>query len=258
MKIADYIKFKKFLKTSNLSLSQDGLKQAFKEYSNYEIKKLGDLFREHDGFVDIVFREKRSFVNVKEINNYSLLSSLYGLVCDFNDYSDLEDFYADREGNFVKKIENIAGRDASMRILDVGAGRVPFSSAVLSQNYKVKVQDPLLILSENCLKKNFNIDSQDTEFNENTSIDNVDFVVGCRPCGAIEHIARKCASEGKPYFMELCSCKSPDGTMNGFMEYLKARCDKNIRFERQNDYPDIEDDTIYAFNLEPDQLSFVM
>ena len=94
-------------------------------------------------------------------------------------------------------------------ILDVGAGKYPYSSILLAEkNYPITSIDRSFFLSNKCLEK-MKVNVINAYFDNKTSVDNFDFVVGRFPCTAIEHIVDRCYKSNKPYFIQLCSCNAP-------------------------------------------------
>ncbi len=143
-------------------------------------------------------------------------------------------------------------------ILDVGPSEMPVSSLVLGQETKtVSAMDKEFIFAIESLK-NLNVNAMETYFDENTPVDDYDFVVGRCPCSAIGHIVAMCAKQNKPYFLELCNCNVPNRK--------KYILDKNGQETHtwKNVLPDIDPNVKffeeYAFNLDasPEQVRKVI
>ena len=135
--------------------------------------------------------------------------------------------------------KRFVGFDKSVSILDVGPGRIPFSSILLAKDgYDVTAMDNFH-LSDVCLS-GLNVKSYRQFFNEKTNIKGFDVVVGRKPCSAIDGIVSAC--KGKtPYFMKMCPCETPNNNISYWKDILPG-LDKGVKF-----YKD------YAYNLVDDK-----
>lgn len=146
----------------------------------------------------------------------------------------------------------------SSHILDVGPGIIPYSSLAIAREAKnVSAMDKKFLFAVESLKA-MNVNAIDMFFDENTSIEDYDFIVGKCPCSAIPHIVKKCKELNKPYFLELCNCALPNRKI-----YLR---DDHLReaYSWKNVLPDIDPNIKfyedYAFNLDasPEQVKNVI
>lgn len=166
-------------------------------------------------------------------------------------------FHESKFANTVYELSPTNPQNA--HILDVGPGEVPYSSLVLAtKTNQVSAMDKSYLFSIESLKR-MNVNAFNTYFDENTSVDDFDFVVGSCPCTAIPYIVQKCVEQNKPYFMLLCDCATYNTSIPILNDFAKKRkftwnsilpeIDPNIKF-----YDD------YAFNLDatPEQVKNVI
>lgn len=146
-------------------------------------------------------------------------------------------FYTHEQETYVKNVEDILGSEKK-KILDIGSGEIPYSSFLLAHDNMGKIDSmDLFTLSDRTIE-NLDCTPHNEYFADDTDIKYYDFIIANRACSAIEPIVKQCAKAKKPYFMRLCHCEAPGGTIDGWKEYLK-NIDSKIHFE---------DD--YAFNLD--------
>ncbi len=127
---------------------------------------------------------------------------------------------------FADTIENMIG-DAKVNILEIGCGAIPYVSMTLAERYGyVSAMDEALrrgvqheVLNRLC------VDSSEINFNNETPLENVDVVIGQKPCPNIEMIVDRCVSEGKPYILEVCHCGEPE---DGWKKYLAGKYGSKI------------------------------
>ena len=149
-------------------------------------------------------------------------------------------------------------RKSDAHILDVGPGKMPYSSlALATETKKVSAMDKEFIFAIESLK-NMNVDALENYFTEITPVEDYDFVVGKCPCSAIGHIVANCAKANKPYFLELCNCAVP-----GRKTWLRDEHGNEVHTWK-NVLPDIDPNVKfydnYAFNLDasPEQVKAVI
>ena len=153
------------------------------------------------------------------------------------------------EKKFAKTVLELSPtQTANAHILDVGPGSMPYSSLAMGVEAKrVSAMDKDFILTIESLKA-MNVDAMENLFDENTSVDDYDFVVGRCPCSAIGHIVAQCSKANKPYFIELCNCNVPNRKT-----YLRDEHGNEIHTWK-NVLPDIDPNVKfyedYAFNLD--------
>ena len=140
--------------------------------------------------------------------------------------------------NFSEEVEAIVGYNKDVRILEVGSGRIPYSSMLLGvDGYNVSSMDDMY-LSDQCLA-NFNVKSYRQMFNlKNSKVEDFDIVVARRACSAIKSIVSSCTEKQKPYFLKLCPCDLTTKNIEDWKPILRA-IDSKIQFKKS-----------YAYDLE--------
>ena len=163
------------------------------------------------------------------------------------------------ESKFAETVLELSPtRKSDTHILDVGPSKMPYSSlAMATEAKKVSAMDKEFIFAVESLK-NMNVDALEMFFDEKTSIDDFDFVVGKCPCSAIGHIAAACAKANKPYFLEFCNCAVPNRKT-----WIRDEHGNEVHTWK-NVLPDIDPNVKfydnYAFNLDasPEQVKEVV
>lgn len=142
--------------------------------------------------------------------------------------------------------------------LDVGPGFTPYSSLTLANSAKkVSAMDKDYLFSTTSLSA-MNVDAQKKYFDGKTSVDEYDFVVGCRPCSAIPYIVSQCKSANKPYFLMLCDCAIYDRN-SPILDYFA----KKGKFRWSEILPELDPNIKFcdefAFNIDatPEQIKQV-
>lgn len=115
--------------------------------------------------------------------------------------------YENSGQKFANTVHNLSPtKPENAHILDVGPGIVPYSSlALATSTKKVSAMDDFFLFSNQSLQA-MNVNAIEEYFDQNTNIDDYDFVVGSCPCTAIPYIVQKCKNQNKPYFLMLCDC----------------------------------------------------
>jgi len=205
------------------------LDKLFNLYLSSEIHSPNDIFRSYSDFTEYIKGNAEYFTKGKSAQYerafHAMLERIVGSFVDsVNEITDCGRLR--RIGEYTDVVSSILPKD--VRLLDVGAGSVPYSSMVLSKDfYDVTSMDFALSAPKSFLK-NFRIKYRDEYFSEDTDIEGYDIISGRRPCSAIEPIVDICANRKKPYLVEICNCKFPGKTVDDIVEYLKSK-DKNIR-----------------------------
>ncbi|MBO5394714.1 MAG: hypothetical protein J6A28_02280 [Clostridia bacterium] len=209
----------------------------FKLYSAYEISCPQDITRAVDEFSDFLTSWGGTIFNsnVKDaprLMKYSA-KALHML---------LESPLTTHQECFVKIIKDIAPYKKNTKILDVGAGLYPKASIKLANDFNSLTAIDVQFLLSGASMQAMNISSIEQHFDINTQIQEYDFIIGRRPCGAIEDIVKVCTKFQKPYFIELCNCCLPQppfqGDENWGWEDVLPCHDPHITFS----YP-------YAYNI---------
>lgn len=250
MKTITYISLKRELKNHRYGLyGSHTLTKLFKIYTSYEIKNYDDFFLKdhHRDFVNFVVENINMFNGFGTGENEILteedkqsISRFASSTCAQLNLVISKFFapYRHSQENFVKKVEDILGTSRP-KILEIGSGKVPYSSLLLAKDLGHIDSMDRFILSDESLK-NMNVEPHDQYFEMETNIKDFDMVIGNKPCSAISAIVTNCSATKKPYFIELCGCDAPHQDIDNWYELLKEQ-DKNIQFDQKNHY---------AYNLE--------
>lgn len=242
MKTITYLTLKKELEDHDYGFyGKYDIEHLFKVYTSLEFTKYSEFF-EHNkfDFRDFVKENIEYFTigvdrdssgNISKHDSIALLNTANKLACDLGIINNsFMDYYRREQEDFVKVVEHYIGSNKP-KILEVGSGRVPYSSIVLAQDFDNLTSMDRFILSDETLK-NLNINPLDRYFNH--PLDNVndyDLVIGNKPCSAIESIVASCAVAKKPYFLKLCGCDAPHGLTKNWAPILKKH-DPKIRFSK--------------------------
>ncbi|MBQ9790404.1 MAG: hypothetical protein IJW24_02295 [Clostridia bacterium] len=110
---------------------------------------------------------------------------------------------------FADIVTTIAPNKRKTKTLDVGASKFPYSSILMAKKIEqLESMDKNFLLSNESLFA-MNVIASETLFDEQTSVNDYDFIVGRYPCSAIIPIVKACKASNKPYFIELCECSIP-------------------------------------------------
>lgn len=230
MKTKTYMALKQELLNHEYSIDGEySVDRLYNIYCIEEITSIDSLLKSHNEFIAFLRMHKDKFnlntqaaqvlydFHIREINRRFLL------VCSKYFDSNRKDVE-----NFVTIANRIIG-DKNTRVLEVGSGKIPYSSILLARDIKdVSSMDRFEIPLETL--KNLNVNGINDYFRTDTDISNVDFIIGQQACSAIEPVVVKCGMTGTPYFMELCGCEAPTVDACSWENYLR-KYDKNIKFK---------------------------
>ncbi len=123
---------------------------------------------------------------------------------------------------FAKLVQEVSpSNPKDSHILDVGPGIIPYSSLALAlSTEKVSAMDESFLFSSQSLAS-MNVLGIEHFFDQNTNIDDFDFVVGSCPCTAIPYIVQKCKAQNKPYFLLLCDCATYNKNIQILNDFAK-------------------------------------
>lgn len=205
----------------------------FDEYARQEIFNTSDLFRDHGSFQSFIQRNIRRFPMDDRMDavtlSYSRTSALEKLATNAH-------MNRKHQENFAHQIEAIVGDNKSTKILEVGGGNIPYSSIILGdKGYDITSMDQLYLPSE--VLARFNVKSNRALFNHESSVKDYDFVVGRKPCSAINSIVGNCSRSHIPYYIRLCACELESGSIKEWQKIL-PKIDKDVQFKGA-----------YAYNL---------
>lgn len=249
MKSKTYLMLIDELNHNNYGLcGKHNISRLFKLYTESEIDSFEDFAKlRHKDFTDFVkmnmplFRDSENGKEHVSKEDERILNQLaYSAVAELNVIAGKYfDYYRSEQEKFVDLVEHIIGKT---KALEVGSGRIPYSSMLLAQRLGHIDSMDKFLLSDKCLEK-LNITPHNEYFNGDTNIQPFDIIVGKKPCSAIPHIVTNCAIRKKPYFIELCGCDAPNEDVDNWQPILK-NVDPNIKFEKSTAL------TQYAYNLE--------
>ena len=224
------------------------LQSLFRAYENREINTFDDVLIATQAFLTFLhINKKRILKKMKDIYKEDFDNELECLIRTFDIFSDPH--ILNSQVKFVK-IANVLYSPQNSKILDVGPGAFPITSYLFTDIYDdVHAMDKFL-LSDDFLKSQ-NITPHSEFFTQLTDVSDYDYIVGKRPCSAIENIVTNSAKANKPYLIELCGCELdkyvlPDGTHPHTWEDILREIDPNISF--------VQD---YAFNIDATQSQFL-
>lgn len=220
------------------------LQSLFYAYESKAINSIEGLFVATQEFVKFLYYNKQKIL--KSIKTTSPLTLAYfekeydQILFAFDHISDNEQI--EMQSKFVR-LSGMLYDEANTKILDVGAGGIPLTSFLFTNDYSDVSSMDRFLLSEEFLKAQ-NITPYNQYFTRSTKVSDFDYVVGRRPCSAITNIVENCAKENKPYFLELCDChldkiKLPDGSHPSSWEEVLPDLDHDIKFVDN-----------YAFNID--------
>ena len=240
MEVKDIMLLRQFVKSKPYSYTNFNLDHVFKEYSSMAISSLQDFSKVSEEFSSVlkcledcfVFNSEEDKLDLKmEIGRYPLFLK-----------NSFQPKYALTDDKYTLTIKELAPSKDQTKILEVGSGQVPHSSIVLAKDCKQVSSLDKFLLSESCLKK-LGINAIDGTFDKNTQVEDYDFVVGQRPCSAIENMVINASQQNMPYFIELCNCALTDiakreGKYRNWQQIL-PEYDSQVKFVEN-----------YAFNVD--------
>lgn len=238
--------------SKNMLLCEDNVIDLFAMYTGLEIDEYKKIIKSSNEFFEYL---QTSPLYIQNKHYRKAVCSARDYICD-----KLSKFaYTTFEKKFAETVLEISPtKPENAHILDVGSGYIPYSALALGTETKqTSTMDDEFLFAVESLKA-MNVNAHLMYFDENTPVDDYDFVVGKCPCSAIPHIVSQCVKANKPYFIELCNCALPNREL-----YIR-----NANFEEsyswKNVLPNIDpnvkffDD--YAFNLDasPEQVKKVI
>ncbi len=236
----EIFEFRKLLREKAYSKEGFNLPEMFKAYSTNNIANMEDLKNAPGDFLDTILRctDCINFQNAEDLAsfNFDLSEFMYLLREKVEASTSMpRTYYTDLVTAFSPSKERT-------KILDVGSGDIPHSSIILAKEFKNVTAMDKLVLSNPCLE-NFNVTGRSEYFDDDTNVEGYDFIVGQRPCTAIESVVKNASSANKPYFLELCNCElteiaQREGIYRGWEDIL-PEYDKDIKFYKN-----------FAFNLD--------
>lgn len=238
--------------SQNPLLYKDDIIELYTMYTGIEIVDYERIIDATNEFFDYLI-STNAFKNSRQMQSATLAAQnvITPKIAKFS-YNTFEKMFAET----ILELSPTSPQNS--HILDVGPGIIPYSSlAIATEAKNVSAMDKEFLFAIESLKA-MNVNAIDMYFDENTSIDDYDFVVGRCPCSAIPHIVKKCKEANKPYFLELCNCALPNRKI-----YLRDEHFREV-YSWKNVLPDIDPNIKfyedYAFNLDasPEQVKSVI
>lgn len=240
MEVKDIMLLRQFVKSKPYNFTTFNLDHVFKEYSSMAISSMQDFSKVSQEFSTILKCLEDCFVFNSEADKLDLEmeAAKYPLYLK----NMFEPKFALKDDKYTFTIKELAPSKEQTRVLEVGSGQVPHSSLVLAQDIKHVSSLDKFLLSESCLKK-LGVHAIEGTFDKDTEVQDYDFVIGQRPCSAIESMVINASKENKPYFIELCNCSlneiaKRDGVYRNWQQIL-PEYDSQVKFVEN-----------YAFNVD--------
>jgi len=207
MNLKELFEFKNFISSNNISLSgaQNGLsiQDLFKKFSEYDIHSKKDYKSASKHFKSTMTHLYRHINSDEDFTKQEFLSKL-NIFCNYI-HNTLNPTFAriQKQSPYVEVVKTLI--PPTDKVLDVGAGIIPHSSFMMAPSFKeVQTLDKFAI-SESSLSP-FHVKAKDGYFDEATNVEDVDFIVGNRPCSAIKKIVEQASLHNKGYVLKLCDC----------------------------------------------------
>lgn len=192
-------------------------KTEFREFVEENISDFKGLNKDTSGNIS-----KEDLRAVKQLAQH--VSSYLGIV-----NSKYMDYYRRGQEEYVKLVEHYLGT-YKPKTLEVGSGKVPYSSMMLARDLNEITSMDRFVVSDETLKC-MDINPIDDYFSPGTNVSEFDFVTGNKPCSAIEPLVSSCVFAKKPYLIKLCPCDAPNQKLENWSAVLK-KYDKNIKFSK--------------------------
>ncbi len=229
---------KNFISTHNIN-SYDGfyIKDLYKLFMDHYVTDINSFLDSPDKFSEFCVQNISLFRNTeRHLIQERIAELISSYARDMHEY--ISHKRLSKHVSYVNIVKEISPFGSKTRLLDVGPGRIPYSSMLLAKDFeKIRSMDSVYYPSITTLNK-LGIDATFGYFSKDTDLKDIDLVVGQAPCTAIEAIAENCAKTQTPYFIETCGCcvpelKTPrsDYECFGWEEILPA-IDPNISFHK--------------------------
>lgn len=255
MNIESEKSLKEFISTHNFN-SYDGfyIKDLYKLFMDQNVTNIESFLSSPDDFCAFCLKNIDLFTNSsRQISKERIIYLISYYSKEIKNY--ISESKLNNHISYVNIVKDIAPFKFKTKLLDVGPGRIPYSSMLLAKDFEnIKSLDSVYYPSVKTLK-NLGIEAMLGFFTNNSSLENIDMVVGQAPCSAFEAIAEKCAETNTPYFLEGCGCTVPD-YVNPLIDYecfgweeVLPAIDPNISFHKQ---------FIFNLNLPADEVKNII
>ena len=242
-----------FTKGSIFPSDQNPIVELYTNYSALEIDKYDKIISSTNEFFEFLTNSK--IYETDEFAKFLIDQARLSIIRMINKFA-----YENLGQKFASTVFTLSPTSPNnAHILDVGPGKVPYSSLSLATSTKkVSAMDESFLFANESLRA-MNVNPLETYFDKNTNTDDFDFVVGSYPCSAIPYIVSKCSKENKPYFLKLCDCAINDKTLEILDEFAASGMYSWKKILPVLD-PKIKFFDDYAFNIEasPEQVKRVL
>lgn len=231
MEIKDIMFFRQLVKSQPYNSQNFNLDNLFRAYSSEQIFSIEDFAKVPDEFAQLV-------MSIKDCYSFERPEDRLDFERDFSGYTTmLKNIFKPRhfirEDKYTLAVKELAPSKQQTKILEVGSGQVPHSSIILAKECKNVSSMDKFIMSPTCLER-LGVQAIHGYFNSSTDVSDFDFVVGQRPCSAIESMVATCQQDNKPYFIELCDCNlneiaKRDGVYRNWQQILPS-IDPDVKF----------------------------
>ena len=203
MNIKDTMALRKYIQSHKFSSEGFNFYDVFKEFSTYTIHSVEDMLTAPEAFENFlnVNYDCFNFENNEEAQKFETETPLF--LRRLHPLTRAKIHYKHKP--YSKACVEIAPFKEQTKILEVGSGFIPYSSMVMAKEFDNLTSMDKFMFSPESLK-HFNINAVEGYFNKDTSVEDYDFIVGRRPCSAIESIVQNASKANKPYFLQLCCC----------------------------------------------------
>ena len=157
----EIFEFRKYLKNNPYSKDGFNVLEMFKLYSTLSIFNEKDLMNSVDGFLNVIYSniDCINFTNQRDYDEFAencseFLAQLHMLMFDKE---------TTQPNYFTNVVTALAPSKQDSKLLDVGAGDIPFSSITLAKDFKDVTAMDKLILSNQCLAR-FNVQGKNEYF----------------------------------------------------------------------------------------------
>lgn len=200
----------------------------FDMYSIYEIVDIASLIdSDHREFYNLV---KRNIGNLTELEQKTAQGMAHKRVyaLELLKRASSKFTLTAYQQVFADEIKKIILNNKEVKILEVGSGRIPYSSILLGdEGYNISSMDNFYLPNE-CLSR-LGVKGYRQLFHIKEDVSQYDFLVGRKPCSAIRAMVVAGKKYAKPYFIKLCNCSFGGGDVDEWKPIL-SKIDHNIDF----------------------------
>lgn len=250
----DYFKFKKFALKTDFNF-----RDFFREYSKYYVQSPHDFLTISKDYYNIMLHLKNKLNyksdDQKECFDLNLMQFCKSQHRSLNPKHVLTD-----QTPFVSVVSTLIS--SNNKVLDVGGGKVPYSSILMKDYFEKVGSIDTFSLSEEALATT-GIQPKHGYFDEIIPYVmpayTYDFIVGSKPCSAIQSIVENCHNNNKGYIIKLCDCdlyKIANKNNDKYKEWeeILPEIDPNVKFYEYGEF--FIDHGHYAYNIDATEEQF--